>query len=172
MIGMKAALLLIVSMVVFGVLFTPRLGQAEKPDIPRFDGSLLEPKNAWALIQKNKNNPRFVILDIRTPAEFMTGHIEGAININYKAGHFRTELSSLEPKKTYFVYCRTGRRTAEAVRIMKELGFNSIVRMKGDIVGWRSQNLPVITIFLKPPSLCDRDRALADRMPSFSLPLP
>lgn len=139
----------------------------------RFDGYLLEPKNAFALIQKDKTNSRFVLLHMRTPTAFVSGHIEGAININYNAGHFRTELSSLEPKKTYFVYCRTGRRTAEAVRIMKELGFNSIVRIKGSIVGWRSQNLPLLAVFLKSPSLCDPDRTTyGPEMPFFSRSLP
>jgi rhodanese-related sulfurtransferase len=152
MIDIKATFLLLVSVAALWVFFIPCSGQAEKPDMSRSDGGLLGPRNAWALIQKNKNNPRFVILDIRTPAEFMSGHIEGAININYNAGHFRTELSRLDPKKTYFVYCRTGRRTAEAMRIMGDLGFNSIIRMRGDIVGWRSQNLPLVRLLFQRQS--------------------
>jgi rhodanese-related sulfurtransferase len=105
---------------------------------------LLEAKDAFTLIQKNKNNVDFVVLDVRTPEEFKDGHIEGAININYNSGGFRTELLELDRKKTYFVYCRTGRRSAEAVKIMRDLGFTNIIRMKGDILKWQSANLPLV----------------------------
>jgi rhodanese-related sulfurtransferase len=105
---------------------------------------LLEPRAAHDLIAKNRNVPDFVILDVRTPGEFGDGHIEDAINIDFNSGGFKTELQGLERKKTYFVYCRTGRRSTEAVKIMKELGFYNIVRMKGDIAKWKSAKLPLV----------------------------
>jgi rhodanese-related sulfurtransferase len=105
---------------------------------------LLKPQEAFALIQKNRDNPDFVVLDVRTPDEFKSGHIEGALNIDYNSGGFKTELAELDKKKTYFVYCRTGRRSGEAVRIMKDLGFSNIVRMEGDILKWQAANLPLV----------------------------
>lgn len=105
---------------------------------------LLEPRAAYDLIQKNKNNPDFVVLDVRTPGEFEDGHIEGAVNIDLSSGGFKTELQGLDKKKTYFVYCRTGRRSAEAVKMMREQGFNNIVQMQGDIVEWKSAKLPLV----------------------------
>lgn len=105
---------------------------------------LLEPRAAWDLIQKNKSNPNFVVLDVRTPEEFNEGHIEGAINIDYNSGGFKTELRELDKRKTFLVYCRTGRRSAEAVKVMKDLGFENIVRMKGDVVKWKSEKLPLV----------------------------
>ena len=104
----------------------------------------LEARAAYDLIQKNKANGNFVVLDVRTPDEFNDGHIDGAININYESGGFKTELAQLDKKKTYFVYCRTGRRSGEAVKIMKAMGFDSIVTMKGDIVKWKSEKLPLV----------------------------
>jgi rhodanese-related sulfurtransferase len=105
---------------------------------------MLEPREAYALIQKNANNPQFVILDVRTPEEFDSGHIAGAINININTGGFKTEVGELDKKKTFFVYCRTGRRSAEAVKIMRGLGFTNIIQMKGDILKWQSENLPLV----------------------------
>jgi rhodanese-related sulfurtransferase len=107
-------------------------------------GELLDPKDAFGLIQKNKTNPNFVVLDVRRPDEYSSGHIESAININYESGGFKTELLELDKKKTYLVYCRTGRRSGQAVRLMKELGFENIIRMKGDILKWQSENLPLV----------------------------
>jgi rhodanese-related sulfurtransferase len=105
---------------------------------------MLKPGDAFALIEKNRDNPNFVILDVRTPEEFTSGHIKGALNINYNSGGFKTEVAELDRKKTYLVYCRTGRRSGEAVRIMEDLGFSDIVRMEGDIVKWQSANLPLV----------------------------
>jgi predicted sulfurtransferase len=47
---------------------------------------LLEPKTAYSMIQKNKENKDFVLIDVRTSGEFDEGHIEGAININVSLG--------------------------------------------------------------------------------------
>ena len=43
----------------------------------------ITPKEAYALILKNKDNQSFVILDVRTPSEFANGHIENAVNLDY-----------------------------------------------------------------------------------------
>jgi rhodanese-related sulfurtransferase len=108
------------------------------------DNRILEPKDAYALIEKNKDNPSFVVLDVRTPDEFSEGHIAGAIDIDYNSGGFRTELAGLDKKKTYIVYCRTGRRSTDAVRIMKEMGFTDLLRISGDVIRWKSEKLPLV----------------------------
>jgi rhodanese-related sulfurtransferase len=105
---------------------------------------ILEPKDANALIEKNKGNPNFIVLDVRTPDEFSEGHIAGAINVDYNSGGFRTELAGLDKKKTYIVYCRTGRRSTDAVRIMKEMGFTDLLRINGDVIRWKSEKLPLV----------------------------
>jgi len=105
---------------------------------------ILEPKEAYALIQKNNINPDFVILDVRTPEEYESGHIEGAININYHSDDFVADLGKLDRSKTYFVYCRSGRRSADTVSIMVRLGFGNILRVAGDILRWKSEKLPLV----------------------------
>jgi len=51
----------------------------------------------------------------------------------------------LDKSRTYFVYCRTGRRTAGAIDIMTGLGFRRIVQVAGDIEGWKAAGLPLVT---------------------------
>jgi rhodanese-related sulfurtransferase len=105
---------------------------------------LLMPKDAFEYIKKNKDNSNFVILDIRTPEEFADGHIDGAININFRADNFTSEMNKLDKNKTYFVYCRTGNRSYEAVNIMAGLNFRSILRLSDDILGWKAAGLPLV----------------------------
>jgi rhodanese-related sulfurtransferase len=105
---------------------------------------VMTPAEARSLIQKNRANPQFVVLDVRTPQEFKAGHLEGAINVDINGREFRDEIGRLDRQKTYLVYCRTGRRTGEAVRIMRDLGFENLLRFEGDIVRWRAENLPLV----------------------------
>lgn len=123
--------------------------QITKQEVTGIDGKpffveLLSPKDAYDLIQKNKGNSDFVILDIRTPEEFSGGHIEGAVNIDFRSDTFADELNKLDHNKTYFVYCRTGNRSYDAVALMARFGFSSIVRLSDDITGWKSAKLPIV----------------------------
>lgn len=104
----------------------------------------LEPKLALEFIQKNRKNPSLVVLDIRTPQEFHDGHIEGAVNINYRSPNFGTDLDSLDKTKSYFIYCTIGRRSGEAIVIMIQKGFTNIYRIPGDIVAWTAAGLPLV----------------------------
>ena len=104
----------------------------------------LSPKEAYDLVQSKKNATNFVILDVRTPEEFESGHVEGAININYHSENFVEELNKLDKAKSYLVYCRTGRRSSDTVGIMTKQGFGELYRIDGDISKWKSENFPVV----------------------------
>jgi len=83
-----------------------------KPGFPQTETQIqvarnIRVKDAYTLIQKNKGNPDFVILDVRTPAEFADEHIENAINLDYYSETFRDDLNKLDKTKTYLIYCRT-----------------------------------------------------------------
>jgi rhodanese-related sulfurtransferase len=103
----------------------------------------INPKEAFDLIQSNKNNPDFIIIDVRTPDEFAQGHIEKAINIEYKAETFQDEISKLDKNKTYLIYCKIGVRSASARNIMKELGFSEVYHMPGGIEKWQAEGLQI-----------------------------
>ena len=104
----------------------------------------VSPKQALDLIQRNKGNPRFVILDIRTPEEYAQGHIEGAVNMDYYHPGFQVELNKLDKTKMYLIYCRTGNRSGQAFEFMKEQRFTEVYHMEDGIVSWRRENLPVV----------------------------
>ena len=105
----------------------------------------VSPKTAYKLLQEKAQDPNFVILDVRTPEEFQAGHIQGAININLYAPDFQQQLAQLDRDKTYFVYCRTGHRSRQAVQIMQKMGFRNIYELQGGIVNWVQAGLPVVS---------------------------
>lgn len=106
--------------------------------------TFLTPAQAYELLSSRARD--LVILDIRTPGEFATGHIKGAINVDYRSGAFAWEIGRLDRSRTYLVYCRTGRRTAGAIDIMTGLGFARIIQVAGDIEGWKAAGLPLVTL--------------------------
>ncbi len=83
-----------------------------------------------------------VVLDVRTPEEFAEGHLAGAININVEGAGFEDAVGDLDEEAPVFVYCRTGRRSANAVKIMQDLGFSELYDLDGGIVDWIRAGLP------------------------------
>lgn len=67
-----------------------------------------------------------IVIDVRTPAEYSEGHLEGAVNIDVKDPNFSVILSQLPTDGDYVVYCRSGNRSAAAVEIMKAAGFTNV----------------------------------------------
>lgn len=100
------------------------------------------PAKACELIQAPPVDGDFVIIDIRTPSEYEAEHLEGAVNIDYYAESFREELEALDRETTYLIYCRTGRRAAGALTIMRELGFMHVYNIAGGIVRWNADSPP------------------------------
>lgn len=67
-----------------------------------------------------------VILDVRTPAEYAEGHLEGAQLLDLNAGEVSAQAASLDPAKQYFVYCRSGNRSAQAAKILEQAGITGV----------------------------------------------
>lgn len=78
-----------------------------------------------------------VILDVRTEDEYNDGIIASAINIDIHQGQtFITAIEALDKTKNYFVYCRSGARSAKACEIMNELGIENTYNLLGGILDW------------------------------------
>ncbi len=89
--------------------------------------------SASEFVEELKSKEDVVILDVRTPEEFRQGHLAGAVNIDYNSPNFEEELSSLNMKNSYAIYCRSGNRSAEALSVMAEKGFIWVIDLVGGI---------------------------------------
>lgn len=85
-----------------------------------------------------------VVLDVRQQSEYDGGHLENAILLDYLCtGSFMEGIKSLDPSKTYYVYCRSGRRSHAAADKMKKLGLK-VFDMAGGFLAWTEAGLPVV----------------------------
>ncbi len=83
----------------------------------------------------NKNDVQLV--DVRTPEEFEEGHLENAENIDVLETDFITKAEKLDLEKPIYIYCRSGKRSAKAALILKDVGFKEIYDMKGGYLHWQ-----------------------------------
>ena len=90
---------------------------------------------------KSSANP--VVLDVRTPTEFASGHLAQAKNIDWNGNNFEKQVASLNKSNPVFVYCLRGGRSASAADKMRSMGFKSVIELEGGIAKWQEAKLPI-----------------------------
>jgi len=86
-----------------------------------------------------------VLVDVRTPEEFAKGHLDGAININFKKRTFPSYISAISKDKPVLIYCRSGNRSGKAAFIMQALGFNDVYDLTPGYKGWNAEKMTIVT---------------------------
>ena len=105
---------------------------------PKQNGMSNLSQTEWA--KALTKQPEAVILDVRTEEEFESGYIPNAKNIDLRMGPgFIDEINTLEKNISYYVYCRSGARSAQAVQLMRDLGFNESYNLLGGILDWEGE---------------------------------
>ncbi len=122
------------------ILLVPVIGIAAEAAIQNISAEM-----SADLIEKYRSDPDFVILDIRTPAEFNAGHIDGARMLDFYSKSFANDFSRLDPGKIYLIYCRSGNRSGQLMKAIRELGFEKIYNMERGLVDWVGQGYELTT---------------------------
>jgi phage shock protein E len=81
-----------------------------------------------------------LVLDVRSPEEFASGHVPGAWNVEYD--EVAARLGELGPAREVVVYCERGGRAAKAEEVLREAGF-AVRHLTGDMSGWRAAGHPI-----------------------------
>ena len=81
------------------------------------------------------------VLDVRTPEEFASGHVPGAVNIPYD--QVASRLAEIPKDKEVVLYCRSGRRAGLAAAELEKAGYADLQLMQGDMPAWEKAGLPV-----------------------------
>ena len=83
------------------------------------------------------------VVDARTADEYAEGHIARATNIDVLQADFAEKAAALDVKRTVAVYCRSGRRSKKAARILADKGYRVVELDKG-FIGWSEAQLPIV----------------------------
>jgi rhodanese-related sulfurtransferase len=93
----------------------------------------------------SSSEPGTVVVDVRTPAEYAAGHVEGAVNIDVESSTFGSEIAALPTDTTYAVYCRSGRRSALASDQMADAGFTSVINLEGGVADLQAAGASIVS---------------------------
>ena len=89
------------------------------------------------------SNTNVVVLDVRTPDEFRSGHIKGATNINFNDKDFAKRVAALDKDKTYIIHCAAGGRSGRACSQIKTMDFKNMLHMNQGLSAWEKAGKPV-----------------------------
>lgn len=90
----------------------------------------------WNLLIKEAANS--FLLDVRTEEEFQEGHLADATFIDIRQPQeFMDAVQKLDKSKSYFIYCRSGARSAQACQLLDQLGVTATYNLKGGILEWQ-----------------------------------
>lgn len=90
-----------------------------------------------------KDNPKIVVLDVRTPEEFAKGHIAGAKNVDFNADDFDKQIEKLDPNSTYLVHCAAGGRSKQSLATFTDKKFKGVYHMNEGFKAWEKAGKPV-----------------------------
>jgi len=113
---------IVVGVAIIGVWFLTR------GSMQTTSGQLLQGNEFAAALAAH---PDAVVIDVRTPGEYASGHMPSARNIDIQSASFGSEIAKLDPAGTYFVYCHSGRRSAIATAQLRQKGFMNIYELAG-----------------------------------------
>ncbi|NIM29490.1 MAG: rhodanese-like domain-containing protein [Gammaproteobacteria bacterium] len=111
------------------------------------------PSLAWAshlettlaqrlLVERLQRGEAPLLVDVRTPGEYQSGHVPGAVNIPLQ--ELQRRLEELRPYRNteLVLYCETGVRAGHAGRFLEQQGFTELRALQGHMSAWRSAGLP------------------------------
>ena len=137
---MKTPLVIYLALALAGPLFAEDAPKAPPAAAPASVAKNVSPDEAEKLL---KGNPKIVVLDVRTPEEFVAGHLAGAKNVDFKAADFAEKVAALDKSKTYLVHCAAGGRSSKTLDVMKGKNFAALYHLNEGFKAWEKAGKPV-----------------------------
>jgi len=116
-------------------------GGKSGPSDPEFLVKDVDPKQVSMILHYQAE--QVIVLDVRTPAEFHSGHIEGAVNHDFNDPGFAAGLASLDTSKDVILHCKSGGRSASALAAVEAAGVKKIYHLTGGMNAWRAAGMPI-----------------------------
>lgn len=87
------------------------------------------------------SNSKIILIDVRSKQELDDIMINGVLNYDFNSDEFENSVLGLDIDKTYYVICRSGRRSGITTELMLENGFENVFNIKGGMIKWVDSNL-------------------------------
>ena len=84
---------------------------------------------------------KIILIDVRSKQELDEIMISGVLNYDFNSDEFEKSILSLDKEKTYYMICRSGRRSGITTELMLENGFENVLNIKGGMIKWVDSNL-------------------------------
>lgn len=84
---------------------------------------------------------KIILIDVRSKQELDEIMINGVLNYDFNSDEFEKSILSLDKEKTYYMICRSGRRSGITTELMLENGFENVLNIKGGMIKWVDSNL-------------------------------
>jgi thioredoxin 1 len=124
--------------------------QGQVPDSLKYQS--LEP----ASFQKKHNEePWSILIDVREFADFRKSRIRGAVNIP-SSGGYESAADSIDKERSLFIYCYAGVRSKKAALFFFDKGFRKLYSLKGGIMRWKKEGLPVVRKRITSPAAASK----------------
>ena len=94
----------------------------------------ISPNEAYYNLLKSKNE--IILIDVRSKDELDSIKIHNILNIDFYSSDFKNNILSLDPNYTYYMICRSGRRSGIATEFMLDNGFKSVSNISGGLLEW------------------------------------
>ena len=96
------------------------------------------PQEEWKSNFENDENA--FLLDVRTLDEYEKAHIPNASLLDiFQPQVFVEGIQSLDTSKNYYVYCRSGGRSAQACKLMNQIGIDNTYNLMGGFSEWEGE---------------------------------
>lgn len=96
------------------------------------------------LKQLIENKEDFQLIDVREDFEYETSNLDG---LHIPLGGILLETEKIAKDKPVIVHCRSGKRSAQAIKQLEEKGFDNLSNLKGGILAWQSEIDPSIDVY-------------------------
>jgi rhodanese-related sulfurtransferase/thiol-disulfide isomerase/thioredoxin len=102
------------------------------------------------------------IIDVRTPEEFKTNHIRGAIAVNLKENNYLNRLNQFDKTKPVFIYAIQSSRPDVLAKELQEIGYTNVYELKGGIAAWIGKGYPYYSSMKSNFSKTDYNKIIKD----------
>ncbi|MGC3972751.1 MAG: rhodanese-like domain-containing protein [Pirellulales bacterium] len=86
-----------------------------------------------------------ILLDVRTPEEYAQGHLQGAESLDLNGGQVEAAIPTMDPDAEYYVYCRSGNRSGQAMKLMQQAGIDDVTNLGSLEKAAQTTGLPIVT---------------------------